>query len=77
MNAGDIIELTPKTRKGKNALQNKVNEWAVLIFSNEVAFSFDKGWMMIVERRDDDKEPDVRWVQEKGDKNFNFTPIEQ
>tara|TARA_R110002126_G_scaffold105861_2_gene240398 strand:+ start:4022 stop:4255 length:234 start_codon:yes stop_codon:yes gene_type:complete len=77
MNAGDVIKLTPKTRKGKNALQNKVNEWTVLVFSPTVSFSFDKGWMMVVERREDDREPDVRWLQERDDKNFTFTMVEQ
>ncbi len=76
MNEGDIIKLVPLTRAGKNKLQNKFNKWQVLAFSNEVQFSSDKGWMMIVERRDDDRPPDVRWVQERNDKNFTFERID-
>jgi hypothetical protein len=69
---GQIVKLTPKTRRGKNALQTKVNRWRVdkhtadaMCFNHEPAF-------FLTELRDDTRSPDIRWIQLPVDKNFDW-----
>jgi len=70
---GQLVELTPKTRRGKNALQNKTNVWKVAQVCDSVMCLNNNAGFMLVEVRDDDgRMPDVRWVESPTDKNFDW-----
>ena len=70
---GQLVELTPKTRRGKNALQNKTNVWKVAQVCDSVMCLGDNAGFMLVEVRNDDRRmPDVRWVGSPTDKNFDW-----
>jgi hypothetical protein len=69
---GQIVRLTHKTRRGKNALQNKVNLWRVDKLTDD-AFCFNhEPAFMLVEMRVDERSPDLRWIQLPVDKNFDW-----
>lgn len=77
MDIGDIVRLKPQTRRGKNALQNKVNKWFVAEHSFRVLFSDKKGpWVRLVEMREDDREPSMRWVHGDEDEDFSVLDSE-
>jgi len=69
---GQLVELTPKTRRGKNALQNRTNAWRVAQVCDSVMCLNNNRGFMLVEARDDDRVPDVRWVELPIDKNFDW-----
>jgi len=70
---GQLVELTPKTRRGKDALQNKTNVWKVAQVCDSVMCLGDNAGFMLVEvRNDDGRMPDVRWVESPTDKNFDW-----
>lgn len=78
MNIGDIVKLKPKTRRGKNALQNKTNKWFVSEHTYNVLFTTDVGpWVRLTEMRNDTLGPSIRWVHLKRDDNFTILPFEE
>jgi hypothetical protein len=69
-----FLTLQPKTRKGHNKLQNKFNKWKV-IESGLVNPPTDR--VLLLEVRDDSKEPSTRWVMKMNDPDFVLFLIEE
>ncbi len=67
----DRITLTPKTRRGKNALQNKTNLWEVTELRESVP-CLDGPGFCLTEVRKDDRALDCRWIELPVDKNFDW-----
>ena len=65
------IELTPKTKKGKDRISQHGNRWIVTGRQDEVIFAPGrKGpWLMLESLQTNDK----RWVHETHDDNFVVT----
>lgn len=70
-----IVTLTPKTRRGKNALQNKTNAWRVFDVSEHVACVGGPAFGLF-EVREDDRQPDCRWIALPVDKNFDWNLVD-
>ena len=71
----DRVALKPKTRKGKNALQNKTNIWRVFDVSDRVMCLGAAGFGLF-EVRDDGRECDCRWIELPVDKNFDWNLVD-
>lgn len=74
---GQLVELTPKTRRGKNALQLKTNVWLVTQVADTVmCLGHKPGFLLREERDDDERMPDMRWVELPVDKNFDWKELD-
>lgn len=70
---GQIIKLIPKTRAGKNKLQNKTNLWRVTNILESVICLNNGPGFCIAEIPDRDKRwPDARWIRLPVDENFDW-----
>ena len=72
MNTDDIIILTPITRKGKNALQNKTNRWRVFAVCDSVSCLNNQPGIGLLEVPEHDRMPDCRWIKQRDDANFTW-----
>lgn len=66
------LKLIPKTLRGKNKLQNKVNLWQKL--DTEVSFWKDREMICIQEINPSKAYPDIRWVHPTRDLDFSVEP---
>lgn len=64
INVADRVKLTPKTRRGKNALQNKGDTWVVI----RLGFFNNSGAMLLQEYGT----VNLRWVKLSQDENFDW-----
>ncbi len=74
-NVNDKLVLKPITRKGKNALQNKTNVWRVFEVC-EHAQCVGGPAFGLFEVREDDRQPDCRWIALPTDKNFQWNLVD-
>lgn len=68
MNPGAQVVLRPKTRKGRNVLQNKPNSWRVMSAPQRVAFAPGLHVLLL------GAAGDVRWVLAAADPHFEVIP---
>lgn len=69
---GQTIKLIPKTRTGKNKLQNKRNLWRVTnVLESVICLNNDRGFC-IAEINEEKRWPDSRWIRLPIDENFDW-----
>ena len=73
---GEVITLKPKTRKGKNGLQNRTNCWRVHEIRDSVmCLNNDRGAFLIELNEDHsptERFPNVKWITLPTDKDFEW-----
>ena len=77
MQPGDTVELTGKTKHGKNRVREQGAVWIVVKVKSGMLFCEDKEKEFALLRKEDNPGEFWRWVALKDDKNFSIEVISE